>query len=537
MGIILLKKSSQKLKEHAFVAPFLLGIYPVLALLAGNSSQIPFSEGVRALVVALFGAGVVLGLLIFLLRNREKAAVLTSLYVILFFAYGHVYLFLERGNWLGLPLGRHRYLGPLTLAVILGAGWGVWRTKRHLTSLVRTANLVAALLVLFPIVQMSYGGIRSFAASQGVARTGYDVVYNVTPTLSGLPNASGETPPDIYYLLLDGYPRADMLRTTFHFDNQEFLDFLTSKGFYIARCSQSNYNMTISSMASIFNLKYIHEESGEGIQMPEDYVMENLIKNSDVQEFVEAMGYTTVNFEMNYHFIQWVHADRYLSPLDSSLNKYMLQTGLNEFELLLVKTSAALIFFDLKVASIENQTVDLYSVLEANPRRVHRERLYFIFDTLERIPETIPGPKFVYAHIISPHPPYLFDAQGNFIVNEQPASEELAAYREQVIYLNTRVEAIVNALFALSEQPPLIIIQSDHGALIDYQANHVDGHEKIANFSAFYFPGQDYSRLYPTITPVNTFRLVFDQFFGSSFGLLEDQSVYGNEWLQFPCSE
>jgi len=519
-------KSIQKLKDQPFVAPLLMGVYPVLALLAANISQIPLSEGVRALVVSFAGAGVILFILALLLRNREKAALLTALYVIIFFAYGHLYLFLERGGLFGLPLGRHRYLVPLTLAVIFGAGWGVWRTRRNLSGVVRTINLIAVLLVVFPVVQMSYTGIR-YAMLQ----------IGNNPASRALASAGGETPPDIYYILLDGYPRADILRTTFNYDNQEFLDFLTSKGFYVASCSQSNYSLTISSMASVFNMKYIHEEMPQGIQLPDPLVMETLVKNSEVQALVEAAGYTTVNFEMNYHFIKWLHADRYLSPLDSSMSQYMLQTGLNEFELLLVKTSAALIFFDVKVTSIENQTVDLQSVLEVNPRRVHRERMEFAFDTLVRIPETIPGPKFVYAHLVSPHPPYIFDAEGNFVENEQPASEEMTAYRDQVIYLNTRVGEVVNALLTLSTQPPIIILQSDHGALIDYVGNDVNKYEKIANFSAFFFPGQDYSRLYSTFTPVNIFRTVFNQFFGGNFELLEDQSYYDAEAVQLPCSE
>ncbi len=520
------KQYLEKLKTYPFVAPLLMGVYPVLALLAANISQIPFSEGVRALGVAGIGTGLVLAGLVFVLRNREKAAILTSLYGMVFFAYGHVYLFLERGGLFGLPLGRHRYLVPLTLLLVIGAAWGVGRTKRDLTGGLRTLNLVAGVLVLFPVLQMSYSGVRA-----AVARLAN------SPTSLALTTTSGTPPPDIYYILLDGYPRADMLRTTFGYDNQPFLDFLTSQGFYVAACSQSNYSITISSMAATLNMKYIHEETPQGIQLPDPFVMETLIKNSDVQALVESAGYTTVNFEMNYNFIKWTYADRFLSPLDSSMSQYMLQTGLNEFELLLVKTSAALIFFDVKVATIENQTVDLQAVLEANPRRVHRERMDFVLETLPRLPETIPSPKFVYAHLVSPHPPYIFDANGNFIENEQPASEELAAYRDQLIYLNSKVEEIITALLTLSEQLPIIILQSDHGALIDYAAFDLDKHEKVANFSAFYFPGQDYSRLYPTMTPVNIFRVVFDQFLGGNFGMLEDQSYYDNEPILLPCSE
>jgi len=44
----------------------------------------------------------------------------------------------------------------------------------------------------------------------------------------------------------------------------------------------------------------------------------------------------------------------------------------------------------------------------------HRERVLFTFDKLATIPVR-PGPKMVFAHIISPHPPFVFDAQGNAV--------------------------------------------------------------------------------------------------------------------------
>lgn len=520
-----------KISNHRFlyITPFLMGVYPVLALLSANMAEITLSEGVRALLVSFFGTGVLFLILAGLLRNWEKAAVLIFLIILLFFTYGHVYLFLEGGR--GLPLGRHRYLAPIYLVIFFGAGWALLRSKRPLIGLVRTINLVAMLLVVFPIVQMSYGEIRSYAAFQGVARAGND------PSSLSSSDPDGETLPDIYYIILDGYPRADILRSTFNFDNDAFLNFLTTQGFYVAPCSQSNYSMTSSSMASSLNMKYIHEEANQRIRLPEQYVMKNMIQNSEVQAFVEAAGYTTVSFDMHYDWLKWAYADRYLSPFDSSFRQYMLQTGLNEFELLLVKTSAALIFMDMKLTSVENQPVDVYSVLGVNARRTHQERLSFMFDTMMHLPETIPGPKFVYAHFISPHPPFIFDAEGNFIENERPGSAELAAYRDQIIYLNTRMEEIVNALLTLSEQPPILIIQGDHGAMIDYPARKVNKYEKLANLSAFYFPDQDYSRLYPTITPVNTFRVVFDQFLSADYELLEDRSYFNAQPVQWPCSE
>jgi hypothetical protein len=45
---------------------------------------------------------------------------------------------------------------------------------------------------------------------------------------------------------------------------------------------------------------------------------------------------------------------------------------------------------------------------------------------------------------------------------------------------------------------------------------------KILN--AYFLPGEGAAGLYPSITPVNTFRLIFDVYFGADLELLEDVS-------------
>ena len=58
---------------------------------------------------------------------------------------------------------------------------------------------------------------------------------------------------DIVFILLDGYPRADRLATSFEFDNGPFLDQMAAVGFDVAARSRSNYNTTMLSLASMMN--------------------------------------------------------------------------------------------------------------------------------------------------------------------------------------------------------------------------------------------------------------------------------------------
>jgi arylsulfatase A-like enzyme len=166
----------------------------------------------------------------------------------------------------------------------------------------------------------------------------------------------------------------------------------------------------------------------------------------------------------------------------------------------------------------------------------------FTLDKLTDIPEAIPGPKFVYAQIIFPHPPFIVDAEGSELQNSPP--DELSAYNDQITYLNTTLLKIIDTLFSDSETEPIIILQSDHGATIDYQVHGIDKSNRLGILNSYYLPDSSMRsnsnqgniseedqrlRLYSSISPVNTFRLIFDQYFGGDYGLLDDQSIVGRQ--------
>src|SRR5512147_196533 len=106
--------------------PWLVAIYPILALLAFNVEWSPPIDAARALLVSLALATVVWLLARVLVRDGLRAALLTSLILILFFSYGHLYGVLKGAGW-GATFGRHRYLAPAFAIVFLLAAWAVLR--------------------------------------------------------------------------------------------------------------------------------------------------------------------------------------------------------------------------------------------------------------------------------------------------------------------------------------------------------------------------------------------------------------------------
>jgi hypothetical protein len=139
----------------------------------------------------------------------------------------------------------------------------------------------------------------------------------------------------------------------------------------------------------------------------------------------------------------------------------------------------------------------------------------YTFDFLEKLPEK-PGNFLVYAHINAPHGPYVFDRDGNYRY-VPPIESDPKYYIDTIIFINKKVLELVDDLQKNSATPPIIIIQGDHGSHIVS-----GGFDKHKILSAYYLPDVE-NILYETITPVNTFRIVLDQYFGANYELLPDK--------------
>jgi len=325
--------------------------------------------------------------------------------------------------------------------------------------------------------------------------------------------------------VLDGYPRQDVLLDEFGYDNTGFLAALGERGFYVARCSQANYSFTQPSMAATLTMTYLGEEGDLNTVAASEDQLTGMIENSIVQNTVEKLGYTTVIFDTGYKWLTWSDSDIFYTPF-SNRDKRFKHTRLNEFEVLLLKTTAAKLLIE---------RVDLQGWISLGPREIHQNRILYDFEQLTQIPRAVPKPIFVYAHITSPHPPYIFGSEGELLTNDP--KNELQGYADQVAAINTLTLAAVDAILTQSSRPPVIILQSDHGASIDYERYGIDLVKKLGILNAYHLPGVDPGELYPSISPVNTFRLVFSTYFGADYQLLEDLSISGNSspFQQLAC--
>jgi hypothetical protein len=148
-----------------------------------------------------------------------------------------------------------------------------------------------------------------------------------------------------------------------------------------------------------------------------------------------------------------------------------------------------------------------------------------ILDKLKRKNMDHEKPLFIYAHLMMPHDPYLFDEYGKIHEDDSVFFFRLKnRYLGQLKYVNKLVVNTISTIFKNDtlSPPPLIIIQGDHG----FRYLPENGlQESMTIFNAYYFPDEDYSQIYDSISPVNTFRVIFNKYMGTRLPIMNDSST------------
>jgi hypothetical protein len=328
----------------------------------------------------------------------------------------------------------------------------------------------------------------------------------VTPA-SPSPTASPKPPPekpDIYYIVLDEYSGRRALETQFDFDIEPFFEALRSRGLYVADQATANYARTLLSLASSLNLDYIQQlvQPVPADQSEHSPPLDELLNYPKAPKLLQRRGYT-------YHFLgSWWLPN---SP-----------TADESFHLGTTADAAANLGIQLPTYDGEGSrgkfNFDLREWVRAQAEFAELSRL-----------KGVPGPKFVFAHFTCPHPPLVFDRKGRFVDAADRAKLTLAqSYTGQVRWVNGKVLALLDDLLLPPEKNrPVIIIQSDEGFLPGLAVSNSPDRVLQAHFpimEAFYLPGLSDPPVYPTITPVNVFRLVFDQYFDAGMPMLPDRN-------------
>jgi len=401
---------------------------------------------------------------------------------------------------------------------------------KNINLLLNYLNIVGLVLVILPIYRIFTYTFQTSDLEDIASQYHQQILLdNGLDRLKAINNIDNQNRPDIYYLILDGYTRADVLKELYSYDNSGFLSDLEERGFYIAKTSRANYTDTVYSIASSLDMMHIDTlpefARNEG-SINNREVLKNissiLIQNNQVCVFLRQQGYSVVFFDSGSFRINITSADYYeRSP---SIGRFNAQSA---FELMLLDTTIGNFYFKLRGKEYK----PLQSLFDE-----HRERVIYTFSNLAKCSDR-EGTYFIYAHVISPHTPYIFGPNGEirrgvdpFTLLDQRGGEQWSPnlYTDQVIYINKLVLQVIDQILENSNPKPIIIIQADHSSRAFGERERSDELRMkllLPILNAYYLPDADSNQLlYSSITPVNSFRIIFNHYFGTNFAMLEDIS-------------
>ncbi|WP_295805611.1 hypothetical protein [uncultured Nitratireductor sp.] len=486
--------------------PFMFAVAAVLSLWARNLDHVSPAD-IAPFLLGSVGWALVVYLTVSIFRQRfdATAAVVASVWVFGFLFYAELFGEVNRLLDGGYSMVRTLPAAVALLALLTFVALRLGGLSRSINSIL---NCVALVLLIAPTWQ-----IATYEWRNGAARAAYDgerAYADIRPYLPEITNKP--RPPDIYHFVFDRYASQKILARHYGFDNGDLVDFLNERGFYVADDSHSNYLKTGHSLASTFYMGYLEPLARDRrVKGANWHPIYEMLEDHRAARFLKERGYAFVQFG------SW-----WVGTFQNSLADENRPHGFSEFGMLYLRRTVLKPVFHLLPDTPFTMRLDWDN---AQCQRVARQ-----VEEIKTIGER-ERPVYVFAHILVPHGPYSFAADGRCL-NERESAErgDRQGFVDQIAYANRLIEDIVTTLQADDRRPPIILIQADEGPFpkrdgrVPWQAAQAEKLQiKTGILNAYYFPNGDYGLLYPDITPVNSYRVLFDTYFGAEFPMLADR--------------
>lgn len=484
------------------LVPALAAVYPVLSLAAANAGAGAPAGLFRTLLAAAAAGAALWAASALLARDPDRRTLAALLGVVWFSAFGAW----ERAAW-NTPLEPW----PAALAaslLLLGAAlaW-VARTRRDLATPARIARLTVALVLVFPLAALASRVRlpRPAAATQARAAA----------------RPANDSLPSIYLFVLDKYTGTRSLAAYHGFDNRPFEARLGAMGFTVGRGAAPNYPHTWLSIPSLLNWEYVDGiVAGHPLRQWPAALRRSLDDNRTAR-FLRQRGYEYVFVPSGFPFTDSSSvADRVVGARRRrGMDLWAAWTAETPLRLLPARVAPRAGFpYDAETADEMEAKLDAIAALADGP-----------------------GPRFVFAHLLVPHEPYVFNADCSHRPAYWPASDygpdrarAQAAYLAQVSCVNRMLERLAGRILERSRVPPVILLQGDHGhgfITLDPrngaqpprgQLTPQQVAERMDAFAAYYLPGGG-PVLYDSMTAVNLIPSVLNRYLDAGIPLREDR--------------
>ncbi len=513
---------SIKKKKPKILHPFLVAVFPVLIIYSQNIGRVNFEELILPIALVLVFSIGLFYILKIILKNPYKSALIVTVILIFLFSYGHIYYLLNDVSIGGEDLGRNRYLIPAFGIGLVVSIFFIIRTKRIFDNATSIFNVIGAVFIMVAISNVALVGAEisecEKCANQELFYERKDFSKYFEPHKFVL----NDNPPNVYYLILDEYARSDALLEYHDFDNSEFVNFLQDKGFHVAENNFTNYPMSVQAIPATMNMNYINFLANEIGTEVRNYKPLNekdygLYPNNMVIKNFKEMGYKIITFNT---FALHLHENPLSDQTFCHRTAFVLDNRLFD---VLTRTSIFGYFVE-RWAEGELRQVTVCTL----------DKFGESYDVFEE-------PVFIWAHVMLPHPPWIFGPNGEeitpgkpLLITDNPEFRDSGwdvkrQYIQQVQFANKKTTEIVEKILE-NDSNSIIIIQGDHGTAWDvnwFEPQKEDALQRMKNFDAIYFPDiEKRDLLKDDRTLVNTFRTVFNAYFNSQYEILDDKMYW-----------
>ena len=471
--------------------PLLAAIYPALFHYANNAHLVLLSS-VLELCLLLVGIGLGLYMLwALIVRGKFPQVAIGAFLMLLFFhSYGLAFEWLRSLDLFQVEI--YNFL-PFWVFAALYLAWLAATLKTD------TAVLICNISLLILGVLAAFNLIKIIPAELEKSRT------NPTAIAASLEEGTAvanQRYPDIYYLVFDEAAGFEVARRYWPSPEVDGLvSFLEGIGFYVAEESHGESIHTLHEISTRLN----YEKYPIGDEYFEIY--NKAIGNNAVMAYLKELGYTIIAYDERrtpYPTMLPVPAD---ILIEESPDK---------------NAGRAVFLDDYKILVL--QSTMLRSFLNQDPE-LHHHRNMILYTSENIASEHVPSPRFVYAHLMLPHGPFIFSGNGTITVSGRSEHFNWQRYPENYKFFLSVAQLTVNNIVSETKGNAVIILQSDHGARNFTESPYIGSFQNFPEeyktwiVNAVYLPNCDDAPLTQDLDPINTFPIVFNCYFDTDIPL------------------
>jgi len=483
--------------------PFFIFLLPVFFCLHGLLENFEVLSLPEVLLTGFYIclALALLFLVLWLITKNKQHAALGSFYAgVCYLFFGAIQDWLQNIAWLSF-LNRYLVLLPFLFISLAALLYFLKRKPALYRKLFLYLNM---LLIIYCLVDTALLLNRSFSSQKNsISSVSFDQEKVVSK-------------PDVYYLLFDEYPGYKSLQSATGFKNDSLYSFLQHKGFTILP-TFSNYNFTMFSMSSIFNMQYVegnynHDHDSATQQDFRNRFRE--IKNASVFSIYRSMGYRFENYSIfDIGDQTCIDPQRSFLPVHSRV----LTTKMLHYRL---RKHIGWWFRGTMLQDIFVNKEPIYYTDQINNDIINALNKSLLKKNGQ--------PTFCYAHFMMPHAPYFRDSSGALISKNQRINlMDDQYFLPYLKYTNTVISSLVNKIVQHNPSA-IVIVMSDHG-FRDYKDHQRVNSPAFDNICALRLPGNDPLPGTTIRSTVNFFRYLFNKGYNQQIPYLKDSTT----WIKY----